>query len=165
MEYLKIYESFFEEQKRINKEISELVKKNKEATDSFIDEIDDFLVELKEKYKIRSESHIVSNVTNSGIYLNNYTYVIYINIIDALSSDLESDINQLKLFENEYKKDYSIKYSIAISEINKRYITPNYFSEISNLSDLKKKVIKWSESFVSKYCISISIRENKIINN
>ena len=73
MEYLKIYESFFEEQKRINKEISELVKKNKEATDSFIDEIDDFLVELKEKYKIRSESHIVSNVTNSGIYLNNYT--------------------------------------------------------------------------------------------
>lgn len=28
MEYLKIYESFFEEQKRINKEISELVKKN-----------------------------------------------------------------------------------------------------------------------------------------
>ncbi len=158
MEYLKIYESFFEEQKKLNKEVTDILKKNKDATNSLIEEIEDFLVELKDKYKIKSEIHFVD-----GADLCNYTYLINIFIMDVLSSNLDSDINQLRLFENEYKKEYSIQYAVSIGD--SKYINANRFHHVNDLLDLKKRVTSWKESFVHKYHISISIRENKIVTN
>lgn len=75
---------------------SDLLKKNKELTNLFIDEMEDCLVELTDRYKISTETHFVD-----GMDLHNYTYVINIFIKDMLKSNLQSDFAQLKLFNDE----------------------------------------------------------------
>lgn len=155
MQYLKIYESFFDEQKNLNKEVTNLLKKNKELTNSFIEKMEDYLVELTDKYKIVTEAHFVD-----GMDLYNYTYVINFFIKDMLNSNLQSDFIQLKLFNDEYKNEYDLRYGLLFADKFTNDITNYYFltdfNNLKRISNLNFPVNKWN--------LVITVRELKISN-
>lgn len=135
---------------------SDLLKKNKELTNLFIDEMEDCLVELTDRYKISTETHFVD-----GMDLHNYTYVINIFIKDMLKSNLQSDFAQLKLFNDEYRREYALRYGLSFAD-EFTNDTQNYYF-LTDFNNFRTRISNQNYP-VNKYNLLITVRELKISN-